>query len=86
MTKESSDQNTAEENVPKDSLTSRRLGKLGRIQVTVFRAKQILRAVPYTYDGKMVEVLDEVPEKMLKGRHIKNNVKYVHQASNTAGF
>ena len=48
---------------------------IGSIRVKVFRARRRPRDQPYTWDGKVVKPVDELPEKMLKGRDIKANTK-----------
>jgi hypothetical protein len=43
--------------------------------VSVYRAKAKLVPNPYVWDGAFTKPLDEISEKALKGKPIKNNVK-----------
>jgi hypothetical protein len=43
--------------------------------VSIFRAKQQKQDVPYVWDTEKPESLDELPEKVLKGKALKSNVK-----------
>jgi len=63
------------ENVANTSLQVDQIEEIGTIRVTVFRAKAIKLAVPYFFDANIPKTLDEIPERMLKGKAIKNNVK-----------
>lgn len=51
------------------------LEKIRTIRVTVFRAKAIKRAVPCILNNSIPKTFDDIPEKMLKGKAIKNNIK-----------
>jgi len=65
-----------ESEASKDKMLLDKLNKLGRITMKIYRAQAKQRTDPYLCDGTLPEVLDSVPEKMMKGRHIKNNVRY----------
>ena len=56
-------------------LTMEYVNGIGQIRVQLYRARPVQKLVPYVDDGKLPEVLDVIPEKMLKGRQIKNNTK-----------
>ncbi|KIW27046.1 uncharacterized protein PV07_06826 [Cladophialophora immunda] len=56
------------------------IDSLGSLRVTVFRANRFKREDPYIYRAGLTKPLDEIPETALKGRDIKNNVKYVVKA------
>jgi hypothetical protein len=56
-------------------LKPEQLVEIGTIRVEVFRAERKQLETPYVYDASVPEVLDEIPERMLKGKAIKNNVK-----------
>lgn len=49
--------------------------KLGSIRIDVYRAKKVKSDTPHFWEGEKPKVLDELPEKVLKGRAVKNNVK-----------
>ncbi len=49
--------------------------KIGSIRVIVYRAEQKKLPVPWAQDGKWPKVLDEIPEKILKGKAVKNNIR-----------
>lgn len=56
-------------------LTVDAMKKLGSIRIRFFRGKKIKRNKPGCSSGIVDPPLDEVPEKLLKGKGIKNNVK-----------
>jgi len=49
--------------------------RIGSIRVEVYRAVKVKLNKPYFWNGERPEILDELPEKALRGRHLKNNVK-----------
>lgn len=51
------------------------LEKLGSIKVSTFLGKRRERYRPYVWDGEKPPSLDELPEKILEGKGLKNNVK-----------
>lgn len=44
--------------------------------MTVYRVKSQKRNKPYVFDEEMPRIVDELPERLLKGKEIKNNVQY----------
>jgi hypothetical protein len=60
---------------PVSSLELHKLKDIGSIRVNVFRCKPRKLAFPMAPDGRRPTVLDEVSEKCLKGKAIKNNIK-----------
>jgi len=61
----------------KDAFSLDKLNRLGKITIRAYRAKTVQKETPYFNDGAMPVVVDTVPEKLMKGRLIKNNTKYV---------
>ena len=57
------------------NLTPQNVRKLGSILVEVYRAAKVKLDKPYVWNGKRPKILDEIPEKALKGQPLKNNVK-----------
>jgi hypothetical protein len=47
--------------------------KIGSIRVTIFRSRTQKLETPYIWDGVVTKPCDELPEKLMKGRSIKNN-------------
>lgn len=62
----------------KDILSPDKLDNLGQIKIQVYRAKVEQKLTPYFDDGVLPMALDTVPEKLMKGRLVKNNTKSVH--------
>lgn len=52
-----------------------KIDHLGSIRVTVYRAHRRKLVVPRVWNGKLEKPLDQIAEKALKGRSVKNNVK-----------
>lgn len=50
---------------------------LGSVRVNVFRARQWLLNSPNHQNGSYAKPIDEISERALKGKEIKNTVKYV---------
>lgn len=53
------------------------VNKLGRLKLEVYRAQEVPRELPFITEGRLPDARETVPEKLLKGRYIKNNVRYV---------
>ncbi|KAK5094923.1 hypothetical protein LTR24_003371 [Lithohypha guttulata] len=60
----------------KDAFSPDKLNSLGKLTIRAFMAKTMQRETPYSNDGAMPVVVDTVPEELMKGRLIKNNIKY----------
>ncbi len=67
-------QATLAEDEPND-IKPDQIANLGSIQVRFFRSKAVPRATPFIWNGQLPKIVDEVPEKAMKGREIKNNTK-----------
>ena len=52
---------------------------IGSIRVTLYRATAVRKDVPIYFQGKRGFIPDELPEELLKGLDVKNNVKYVRK-------
>ncbi|KAK5945004.1 hypothetical protein PMZ80_002207 [Knufia obscura] len=52
------------------------VNKLGRLKLEVYRAQEVPRELPFITEGRLPDARETVPEKLLKGRYIKNNVRY----------
>lgn len=66
---------SADEAPTQNGLTPEQVSKIGTIRISFYRAKRTLKAVPEFWHGGSFSELDEISEKQLKGREIKNNVK-----------
>ncbi|EXJ62729.1 hypothetical protein A1O7_03167 [Cladophialophora yegresii CBS 114405] len=58
-----------------ENLTLSDIDLLGSLRVSVYRAKRKWLVEPYVWDGYPAKPLDEISERALKGKAIKNNVK-----------
>ena len=61
--------------MPEDFSPSK-IDLLGSLRVIVYRAKSQKRDEPHMFNGAKPKVVDELPERLLKGREMKNNVRY----------
>ena len=52
---------------------------IGSIRLALYRAIAIEMDIPEYDDGERAFIPDELPEKLLKGLNVKNNVKYVRR-------
>jgi hypothetical protein len=66
-------------------LTPSEIDSIGSIRVSVYRAREKIRETPRKYWGEEdPEPLDEISERALKGKAIKNNIKYcTHEITRT---
>lgn len=62
----------------RDAFSLEKLNKLGQITIRAYRAKAHQKQTPYIHDGTMPVARDSVPEKLMKGRLVKNNTKYAN--------
>jgi len=69
---------TEDVDLKRDAFSPELLDRLGQITIRAYRAKVQQKQTPYIHYGIMPVALDSVPEKLMKGRLVKNNTKYAN--------